>query len=138
MDNNNPVMETVEVKPEKKGGAGRVVHLTAAIIVLAAAIVFVVLSMILAIDFVQLKSAHDALEDTSAQIGSGLSQAIAVVFCLIFGVIGGALSAISVVLSSTVWRFRKGGHRVFGMISTLVSIALILTVVGSILTVALV
>ena len=122
MDNN---VITPETTP-KKSKAGRVVHLTAAIVIIALATLAVIAAMSFAVEFFNLRALQDSLEGTSDQLGNGLGQAFAIVFALIFGVIALALSVVSLVLSSTVWRYRTGGARVFGVIATILSIVYIL------------
>lgn len=122
----------------KESGAGRVVHLTAAIILLALATFAVVVTMSFAFEYFNLRALQDGLEGTSDQLGNGLGQMFAIVFALVFGVAAMALSVISLVLSSTVWRYRRGGVRVFGIIATVISIVYILGLLATFVAIMLV
>ena len=115
------VEEVSENKPKKKVTAGRVVHLTAAIVLFILATVAIVLATSMAVEFLQLRAIHDSLEGTSDQLGNGIAQVFLIVFALVFGVISLALSVISLILSSTVWKYRLGRERIFGMIATILS-----------------
>lgn len=115
----------------KESSAGRVVHLTAAIILLALATLAVIITMSFASEFFSLRAMQDAEVGPSNELSNGLGQAFSIVFALIFGVAAMALSVISLVLSSTVWRYRTGGVRVFGIIATVISIVYIVGLIAT-------
>ncbi len=106
---------------DNKVSKGRVVHLTAAIIVLILATLAFTLTMSLSYSAIDLEARHSAAADSGDQLGLGLSQAIVIIYLIVIGVANLILSAIGVTLSATVWRYRQGKTRIFGMVSTVLN-----------------
>lgn len=104
-----------------KVSKGRVVHLTAAIIILVLATVAFAITMSLSYSAIDLKTQHNATTDSGEQLGLGLSQMIVIIYLIIFGAANLILSAIGVILSATVWRYRQGKTRIIGIASTVLN-----------------
>lgn len=125
MENNKFSWEIEEEKrneaEKQKVTAGRVVHLTAAIVLLIVATVAVIFTVSFGVRFFTLRAEQAGLTDAGEQLGSGIAQVFLVVFMLVGAVVGGILSIISLVLSITVWRYRLGRERVYGIVSTVLN-----------------
>ncbi len=131
MDNKENVYEVEEVtegKEKQKVTVGRVVHLTAAIILLIAATVAIAFTVYFGVEFFVTRAEHNALEDAGeSQLGTGIAQVFLVVFTLIGVVASAVLAIISLVLSITVFKYRLGREKVFGLVSIILNGAYILT-----------
>ncbi len=123
-------VEVEEKNPKQKVTAGRIVHLTAAIVFLVLATLGVVITMSFGIEYLTLRAESSNVTTNGEQLSNGLGQGFALVFMLVFGVIAAALSLVSIILSITVWRYRLGRERVFGIISTVLNGIYILATVA--------
>jgi len=113
--------EITQTNQKKPGKAGKIVHLTAALVLLALAILAVSLTVAMGLEYLELRAAEDSITDSGDQFGNGIGQGFALLFMIIFAFAGIILSAISLILSSTVWRFQNGRIRTVGAVATVVS-----------------
>ncbi|MBR3681292.1 MAG: hypothetical protein IKL79_04735 [Clostridia bacterium] len=128
MDNKDVLEMEESVNTKQKVTAGRVVHITAAIILLVAATVAIAFTIYFGVEFFVTRAEHNALEGTGeSQLGTGIAQAFLIVFTLIGVVVSAALSIISLVLSITVFKYREGREKTFGLVSIILNGAYILT-----------
>lgn len=128
MDNKDVIEMEESVNTKQKVTAGRVVHITAAIILLVAATVAIAFTIYFGVEFFVTRAEHNALEGTGeSQLGTGIAQAFLIVFTLIGVVVSAALSIISLVLSITVFKYREGREKTFGLVSIILNGAYILT-----------
>lgn len=133
MDNKENIYAVEEVTEGKKQRvtAGRVVHITAAIILLVAATVAIAFTVYFGVEFFVTRAEHNALEGTGeSQLGTGIAQAFLIVFALIGVVVSVALSIISLVLSVTVFKYRVGREKTFGLVSIILNALYILVAGG--------
>ncbi len=124
MDNKNiyEVEEMTEGEEKQKVTVGRVVHLTAAIILLIAATVAIAFTVYFGVEFFVTHAEHDALGNAGEnQLGTGIAQVFLIVFTLIGVVVSAVLSIISLVLSITVFKYRLGREKVFGLVSIILN-----------------
>ena len=128
MDNKDVIEMEESVNTKQKVTAGRVVHITAAILLLVAATVVIAFAAYCAVEFFVVRAEHNALEGTGeSQLGTGIAQALMLVLYLVFAVIGVILSLISIVLSIKVFKYREGREKTFGLVSIILNGAYILT-----------
>ena len=131
MDNKENVYEVEELtegQEKQKVTVGRVVHLTAAIILLIAATVAIAFTVYFGVEFFVTRAEHNALEEAGeSQLGTGIAQVFLVVFTLIGVIASAVLAIISLVLSITVFKYRLGREKFFGLVSIILNGAYILT-----------
>ena len=117
MDNSETMLQNQET-PKSKGETGKIVHIVAAIVIFIIATVLVIVTAAFSVDM------HIIF--TTAEGFEGLALIVLIPVSLIFALATVVLGIVGVVLSSTVWRYREGRDRVFGIVSTILNAVYIL------------
>ena len=131
-DNRISLEDVVEEQKEQAVTAGRIVHITAAIILLVAAtLAFAFTAYFEVTYFVEHAEYIKMGEAGESQLGPGLGKVFSLVFSLIGMITGGALSIIGVVLSATVIKYRVGRERIFGIVSVVLNALYILAMLSA-------
>ena len=110
---NREIIEPVQDTAKREGNAGKTVHTVASIVIFIIATVLCVTTVIFNVDM------HIVF--VTAEGFDRLALIVLIPVSIFFAFVTSVLGTVGVVLSSTVWRYREGRDRVFGMVSTVLN-----------------
>lgn len=115
---NPEVMKPQEEAVKNDGKSGKIVHIVAAIVIFIIATVLCAVTVVFNVDMHIVFITTEGLER--------LALIVLIPVSIFFGFVTTILGVVGVVLSSTVWRYREGRDRVFGIVSTVLNSVYIL------------